>query len=648
MKHRLLSLLLALMLTLGCLSTLIGCDTPDIGDSDPSLPDGDTPTSDDPDDDRPQDVDPDHMCTDADADEKCDECPESVVVLIDFYVLNDLHGKFCDTDTQPGVDELATYLRRAYATDDHVVLVASGDMWQGSAESNLTGGAIITEWMNALEFVSMTLGNHEFDWGEQAIRDNLAVAEFPFLAINVYDVTTGQRADYCTPSVMVERGDIQIGIIGAIGDCYSSIAADMVENVTFKVGAELTALVKAEADRLRSAGADVIVYSLHDGNDSSHDGVQHASSASMGAYYDSSLSDGYVDVVFEAHSHQRYTMIDSAGTYHVQAGGENDGLSHVELKVNTLTGERTVTEAGVVKNSAYASLDDDEQTELLEDKYAETIDYAYGTLGRVDREIGSSELGDLMAQYYLDAALERWGEQYDIVLGGGYIKTRAPYSLSRGEATYADAVSLFPFTNRLVLCSVSGQKLLSKFIQSSNSAYHIALSEYGESIKDSISPNKTYYIVTDSYTSVYAPNGLCEIAEYESGVYARDLLAAAIRRGDFAVDHSDYEVISVEKALGIGQGLSKGAQTEQSYYVKGTVKAVENTTYGNLYLTDGMGNELYVYGVYGLDGDRYDAMSQRPVAGDEVVLYSPIVSYVNYKTGEGMIELKNAVLIETK
>ena len=86
------------------------------------------------------------------------------------------------------------------------MLLSTGDMWQGAAESNLTKGGIIVEWMNLLGFVSMTLGNHEFDWGEDAIRDNLDIADFPFLAINVYSNTTNALADYCTPSVMIERG----------------------------------------------------------------------------------------------------------------------------------------------------------------------------------------------------------------------------------------------------------------------------------------------------------------------------------------------------------------------------------------------------------------------------------------------------------
>ena len=35
---------------------------------------------------------------------------------------------------------------------------------------------------------------------------------------------------------------IQVGIIGAIGDCYSSIASDKVQDIYFKTGNDLTAL----------------------------------------------------------------------------------------------------------------------------------------------------------------------------------------------------------------------------------------------------------------------------------------------------------------------------------------------------------------------------------------------------------------------
>ena len=587
-----------------------------------------------------------HQHTDANEDEICDSCKESVIVIVDFYAVNDLHGKFCDTNTQPGVDELSTYLKNAKKTDDHVVLLSAGDIWQGSAESNLTDGILMTEWMNELDFVAMTLGNHEYDWGSPTIRQNAEVAEFPFLAINVYDVATGQRADYCAPSIMVERGGIQIGIIGAIGDCYSSISADMVRDVTFKVGAELTSLVKAESTRLREAGADLIVYSLHDGYGDSSSGVSNVPSVALKNYYDASLSNGYVDLVFEGHTHQSYTLVDTANVYHLQGGGENHAISHAEVKVNSVTGAKAVSDAGQISASVYSQCEDDAATEALEDKYAETIDYAYSVLGRVDKSISSDELGDLMSKYYLQIAQERWGEQYNIVLGGGYIKTRSPYDLARGDVRYADVLSLFPFENRLVLCSIPGTKLLAQFINNSNGNYHITLSDYGIGILDEITPDGTYYIMTDSYSLNYAPNQLTEVAEYDKGVFARDLLAEAIKNGEFSQDHRDYTLTSITDALNIGQSIPQGHITNDYYYVKGTVIGTPNATYGNLNLSDGAGNTIYVYGLYDEAGNRYDAMTEKPVEGDEVILFAQIMHYYNANTGEEKIELKDAVLIE--
>ena len=461
---------------------------------------------------------------DRDSNDFCDACKRYLIVTLDFYAINDLHGKFCDTSKQPGVDELGTYFEKREVLDENVILLSTGDMWQGTAESSLVKGKILTEWMNELGFVSMTLGNHEYDWGEAAIRENLAIAEFPFLAINIYDKTTGERVDYCQPSVMIERDGIQIGIIGAIGDCYSSISSDMVENVTFKVGDELTALVKAESERLRTLGADVIVYSLHDG-DSGY------------SYYDRTLSRGYVDVVFEGHTHKSYSTVDNNGIYHIQGGGENDGISHAEISIHLITGEKRVTEAEVIKSNKYKDLPDHAPTEALEDKYSEIIDFAYAEIGTVSSSMNDSQVEDFTAQLYLEAGIKKWGDKYDVVLGGGFLRTRAPYTLSAGVKTYADVFSLLPFDNRIVLCSVSGSKLKSKFINSRSEDYHVALSEYGSKL--SIDNNKTYYVVVDTYTALYAPNGLTIVEFFDDDTFARDLFAEAIGEGRLDAGRTD-------------------------------------------------------------------------------------------------------------
>ena len=558
---------------------------------------------------------------------------------MDFYVFNDLHGKFCDTATQPGVDEIGTYFENMSQYDNNMILLSSGDMWQGSAESTLTFGKIMVDWMNLLGFEAMTLGNHEFDWGEDAIRDNLALAEFPFLAINIYDNTTGKLADYCTPSIMIERDGIQIGIIGAIGDCYSSISSDMVENVSFKVGSQLTTLVKNESERLRGLGADIIVYSLHDGTSG----------------YDASLSNGYVDVVFEGHTHSTYTTTDAYGIYHIQSGGENNGISHIEISVNSANGSKKVSDAGVVTNGQYGNLSDHEETEALEDKYSEIIDYAYADLGYVSTTYSDSQIEDFVAKLYLEAGIEKWGDRYNIVLGGGFLKTRTPYNLTAGTKKYADLLSLFPFNNQLVLCSVSGSNLKSKFINTSNSDYHIALSDYYSTI--TVSNNATYYIIVDTYTALYAPNKLTIVDYFDDTTYARDLLADALAEGRLngqggnggsssggnsgSNDHENYTLTSISDVLSIGNNLSVGDLTDDYYYVKGTVVSIEQYTYGNMYIVDENGNRLFVYGVNDLDGNRYAYMANKPQVGDTIVLYSVIYRYT-----ADMVELKSAVLID--
>ena len=235
--------------------------------------------------------------TDVNDNGQCDYCHKSVMTTFDLYAINDLHGKFVDGDNHPGVDELTTYLKKAALTDDNVILLSAGDMWQGSSESNLTSGLLITDWMNRLDFAAMALGNHEFDWGEDAIAANAALAEFPLLAINIYDRTTNTLVDYCQGSTVVEFDGIQVGIIGAIGDCYSSIAQDKVADVYFKTGRELTALVKAESERLRGEGVDFVVYCLHDGyGQSGATPTTSPSSNQIASYYDVSLSDGYVQM----------------------------------------------------------------------------------------------------------------------------------------------------------------------------------------------------------------------------------------------------------------------------------------------------------------------------------------------------------------
>lgn len=468
---------------------------------------------------------------DADDNGSCDVCQISLYIYVDFYAINDLHGKFNDTSSNDGVDELTTYLKNTALTDDYTVFLSSGDMWQGSSESNLTNGKIVTEWMNELGFASMTLGNHEFDWGEEAIEENAELAEFPILAINVFDRDTNRRVDYCESSVVIEFDGFEVGIIGAIGDCYSSISGDKNGGIYFKTGDALTALVKEESERLRTEGVDFIVYSIHDGFGQNKYSETNVTSKQISSYYDSALSDGYVDLVFEGHTHQRYVLVDEYGVYHLQNGGENKGISHVEIKLNSVTFSSKVNQAEFVESKSYSYLNGDPLRDALLDKYKDAISKADEVLGTLDSSKRSEVIEQMVAELYYKKAIEIWGENYNIVLGGGFIRTRSPYDLSAGVVKYSHVQSVLPFDNPLVLCSIKGSDLVNKFFESNNSDYFIYYEDYGKSVYENIDYNAIYYVVVDSYTSTYTYNRLTEIERLDENIFARDLLAEFIKNG---------------------------------------------------------------------------------------------------------------------
>ena len=468
---------------------------------------------------------------DAGNDGFCDRCSTFLLVMVDFYALNDIHGKLADADTHPGLDELSTYLENAKKTDDNAIFLNAGDMWQGASESNLTQGRIMVDWMNEMGFAAMAMGNHEYDWGNSPIEGNAQFAEFPFLAINIYDRQTNQQVSYCKSSTMVDLGQVQIGIIGAIGDCYSSISSDKVTDIYFKTGSELTQLVKREADMLHEAGADFIVYLLHDGLGSSKSGT--VSDSALRSYYDPTLSDGYVDLVFEGHTHQKYVLTDSHGVYHLQGGGDNEGISHVEIAINIANGSTSVTSAELVETRVYAYGEDHPIVNELLEKYADQVDKGNEVLGVNKYNRNNKYMQQLVADLYYEAGEKIWGDEYDIALGGGFISIRDPGYLASGEVTYKMLYSLFPFDNQLVLCSIKGKDLLDRFYNTTNNRYFISYGEYGRYLEQNIDYDGTYYVVVDTYTSLYGPNNLTEIERYDAEVYARDLLAQYAKDGGF-------------------------------------------------------------------------------------------------------------------
>ena len=112
----LIALLLALALML-CACDMAAPTTPSATPTTPTTPTEPAPTT------------PAVRHRDDNTDELCDDCGIDVTVELDFYSFNDLHGVFNDTGENPGLDELTTFLKNAYADDSsYEILLSAGDM----------------------------------------------------------------------------------------------------------------------------------------------------------------------------------------------------------------------------------------------------------------------------------------------------------------------------------------------------------------------------------------------------------------------------------------------------------------------------------------------------------------------------------------
>lgn len=87
--------------------------------------------------------------------------------------------------------------------------------------------------------------------------------------------------------------------------------------------------------------------------------------------------------------------------------------------------------------------------------------------------------------------------------------------------------------------------------------------------------------------------------------------------------------------------IKEGEQPVGEVLVEGVVSSIKNTTYGNMYIQDAAGNELYIYGMYDSTGAvRFDAMTNKPAVGDTIKVQS-MISFYN-----GTVQLLNAKLLK--
>lgn len=131
---------------------------------------------------------------------------------------NDLHGHLeavsGNVDTG-GFVRAATVIRTLKATfPGQVVLLDAGDMAVGTPTSGLFFGLPVSESMKSLGYDAVAIGNHEFDWGQEAMANLLNATGAPALCANLVDAVDGSHP--YQPFTVVEKAGVRLGIIGLV------------------------------------------------------------------------------------------------------------------------------------------------------------------------------------------------------------------------------------------------------------------------------------------------------------------------------------------------------------------------------------------------------------------------------------------------
>lgn len=456
-------------------------------------------------------------------------------VFFDFYEVSDFHGavNYDASDETIGLARLGDYFSKKRALNPGgTVVLSSGDMFQGSAESNLTHGYLVNYAMNVMGFESMTVGNHEFDWSVDWLKKIQALKvddySIPFLGANVYDKATGKILDFLAPSTVISRGDYKVGIVGTLGDgANSSIMKSLVEGLEFKGEVDIA---KAEAKRLKEEEhCDVVVWS-------SHRDVSELNGLGI------SKEDG-IDVVFGGHTHKNNPgvgeelIVNSSGIPFTETKNYGKGVAYTRVAVDKTTREVTlVPELSGCDPEPYKfeGLVEHPTVKSIMDTYGAHIDPIKSqVIGNVDQTLevsNSFSLTDLCVDT-MRLAAQKWANE------NGELKVVASFhnsnggiraDLEKGDITFGSVYKSFPFDNEICIIKTTAKKLKKYLGEASYGMWRdLSVLEKWEDLEDDA---EVYYTTTDFMAT--SSKFLFEVKEQDlirTGYIVRDVVAARIQ-----------------------------------------------------------------------------------------------------------------------
>ena len=133
---------------------------------------------------------------------------------------NDQHSRIEPFDSsysrnpnQGGFERRAALIQKIREEEKNVLLLDSGDTFQGTPYFNFFGGELEFKLMSMMGYDASTMGNHDFDNGLEGFKKVLPNAKFPFICSN-YDFKNTILDGQTLPYKVFNKNGIKVGIFG--------------------------------------------------------------------------------------------------------------------------------------------------------------------------------------------------------------------------------------------------------------------------------------------------------------------------------------------------------------------------------------------------------------------------------------------------
>lgn len=357
------------------------------------------------------------------------------------YHTSDTHGFYYPKNNRGGFAALASLIKKEKRP---YLLLDSGDFANGTIEAKKSQGLTSVRLMNAVGYHAVTLGNHEFDFGDEGLPPLLAEADFAVLAANLLEAKTDTYPENILPYQIFNVGGVKVAVIG-LANRHPAKPTQQ-----YKFTKPLVALENA-LSAAKKEGARVVVVLVHDSFGDYQNGVLDYL-GDIGKQFS-----GRVQVVLGGHAHKIFQNARVEDVLYAESGKYLENVTQVFIEVDDKTGKFKKAWSQLVPLAMDKTGSDGRITGLAESFRVPGVDVVLGeakqTLSKEPRGIQK------------DSELDNWIADLGRSYAGAdiYIHNTAGTrtSMVKGPVSKRDLIDIFPFDDTVVMFEVSGRTLRS-------------------------------------------------------------------------------------------------------------------------------------------------------------------------------------------